>query len=253
MRLIAALVLLLLAAPAAAQPFSFTPPGESQSISNYGVHLDVLQAFPGDRWSLFAYGENGAYVANLESLTVPIIYGLVDAALGGDALDPDAGEPSDRTGEPDRTASNARSAPGFIDVWLGKTFIPTPFGEVGVGLDAGFLALQATPRYFDGDQLEFVAQAGPNLLFTSRPIENLHAVVHASYQFTGLSEVIQSGRKVVDIQGYYRLNSWVGLYGGFHWSSWNVEGTSDSGNPSTTFTSKGLTFGVTFIPMWQQF
>lgn len=248
------LLLALLLAPSVATAQVFTPPSESENVSNYGVHVDALQVYPGDRWSAFVYDEKGAFVANLETLTVPIIYGLVDAALGGDALDPDAQDNSDAGsgGSP----SDARFAPGFINMWFGKTFVTTPFGELGVGLDAGFVLLQATPNFkASGDDLEFVAQAGPNLLFTSRPLDNLHTVVHASYQFLALSEAMESGRTVLDIQAYYRLKRWLGLYGGVHWSTWKAQDTLVSGRtpPTDTYTGTGLTFGVAFIPMWQQF
>lgn len=225
------LFFLLIAVPASAQTFTFTPPYESENIYNYGIHYNALQNYPGDRWSTFVYDDDGALVINLESLTVPIIYGLVSGDFSA----------SETT-----SSSNARSAPGFINMWGGKTFLTTPFGEAGVGLDAGFLALQAVPQ---GGDLELVAQAGPNLLFTSRPIENLHTVVHTSYQLIGLSDVIQSGRLVLDIQGYYRLKSWLGIYGGFHWSSWDV---NSSNNTTDTYTSTAVSIGVSFVNLGQR-
>lgn len=243
-------IFLLIAVPATAQTFSFTPPNESRDISNYGVHFDALQLFPGDRWSTFVYNNNGAFVYNQETLTVPIIYGLVDAALGGNVLDPDSDGPRDRTGEPDRTNSNARATSGFIDLWLGQTFLKTPFGEAGVGLDVGIILLQTSPRWFKGDDAELdsqTGQIGPNLLFTSRPIENLHTVVHASYQFLGSADA-KSGRKVLDIQGHYRLNNWFGLYGGIHLSTWDAEHL----DTTYTYTSKGISFGLTFVNLGNQ-
>lgn len=225
------LIFLLIATPVMAQTITFTPPDESESVFNYGFHYNALQNYPGDRWSTFVYDEDGALVINLESLTVPIIYGLVSGDMSASEAN---------------SSSNARSAPGFINMWGGKTFLKTPYGEAGVGLDAGFLALQATPQ---GGELELVAQAGPNLLFTSRPIENLHTVVHTSYQFIGLSDVINSGRIVLDIQGYYRLKSWLGIYGGFHWSSWDVK---SSNNATDTYSSTAVSIGVAFMNLGQR-
>ncbi len=235
----------LLFAPLVHAQFAFTPPEESTSISNYGVHFDALQGVPGDRWTVIGYGESGAVVANLQTLTVPIIYGLVDAALGGDALDSDAQD------DPVEEGRDLASS-GFVDMWLGSTFVETPFGEFGGGFDAGFVLLDATePSKTTGPNVgpttttvEFVAHAGPNLLYTARPIENLHVVAHASYQFLALSDKIDSGRTVFDLQGYYRLRSWLGIYGGVHFSAWES---------SVSHASQGLTLGVAFVPMWQQF
>lgn len=116
------LVFILIATPVMAQTFTFTPPNQSQSIANYGLHLDALQALPGDRWSVFAYDNNGAYVSNMETLTPLIVYGLISEALGGDALESDSNEPRDPSAKPDRTNSNARVAPGFINMWGVKLF-----------------------------------------------------------------------------------------------------------------------------------
>ncbi len=244
MRLII-LALFLLSTSALGQTFDFTPPDESESISNYGIHFNALQGLPGDRWNTFVYDDNGALVMNMETLTPLIIYGLISEALGGDALQSDTNSPRDPMAEPDRTNSNARVAPGFIDIWGGKTFIKTPYGEAGVGLDIGGLLLQSSPRYFNGDELSFVGQIGPNLLFTSRPIENLHTVVHTSYQFLGGSKF---GRRIVlDIQGYYRVKSWLGLYGGIHWSTWDATGETATIN----YYSKGISLGVSFINLGQ--
>jgi hypothetical protein len=244
MRVLALLLSLFVAFESSAQSLAFTPPSESKSISTYGIHFDALQGYPGDRWTAFSYGESGAIVANLQSLTVPIIYGLVDAALGGDALDPDA--------QPDIEDGRDLAASGFVDIWVGRTFIATPYGEFGGGFDAGLVLLDGTEPIGTANpgnkttntSAELVAQAGPNVLYTVRPLENLHVVAHASYQFLALSDVIDGGRTVFDLQGYYRLNSGLGVFGGLHFSAWES---------SVRHASQGLTLGVAFVPMWQQF
>ncbi|MEM9667185.1 MAG: hypothetical protein AAF970_19835, partial [Bacteroidota bacterium] len=187
------------AAPAMAQ--TFTPPGETDNFARYGIHYDALQQYVGDRWTFLLYDDRSANVIQLRSLTPIIIFGLVTGGF----------EAEDQVDI--RSANNARYAPGFIEGRYGRTFVTTPFGEVGVGVDAGFVILQ---KSLTNTENAFAAMAGPHLLYTARPVENLHVIAQLGYQFLGLDDELDGGRTVFDVEAYYPLNDWLAVYGALH-------------------------------------
>ncbi|GAB5518404.1 MAG: hypothetical protein RhofKO_06550 [Rhodothermales bacterium] len=216
----------------------FTPPGETESFARYGIHYDLVQQYPGDRWTFLMYNDRGANVIQLRSLTPLIIFGLLGGSGGFEA-----------DNQVDiRSASNARYAPGFIEGRYGRTFYTTPFGELGAGVDAGFVILQ---KSLTSTENAFAAMAGPHLLYTARPIENLHVVAQLGYQFLGLDDELDSGRTVFDVEAYYPLNNWLAVYGSLHRSSWKATNPAPGSDESVKYSANGFSLGLSLVPTWQ--
>ena len=232
MRSLLAVALLALLAPSAAA--QFTPPGQSADIRYWGIHFDSNALAPLDRYTSISYRADGARLVHFDSPLPTLLYGILLLATG------DEGEV---------TRTNDRFVPLPIDAWTGATFVPTPVGEVGLGVDFGGAGMTARPSVSD---LDLVLYAGPNVLFTARPVENLHLVGHAAYQLMvslGDAENGIGNRLVeVDLQGTYPLSDRFALYGGVHVKRWTFPSGPADGAPTVDFGTNAVSIGIKLSP-----
>jgi len=230
MRVALALTILALAAPAASA--QFTPPGQSEDIRYWGIHYETNGALPLDRITSIRYTDTGAAVVHADTPLPALLAGIVSSLASGDG---DA---------PERTEDTFVPLP--IDVWIGRTFVPTPVGEVGLGVDYGGAGMTGEPGTSD---LDLVLFAGPNVLVTSRPLPNLHLVGHAGYQLMfnlGGGAQNELGNRLLefDVQATYPLSGGLAVYGGVHLKDWTFPQGEAETAPTATFSTTGFSVGL---------
>jgi len=231
MRFVLFLALFALAASASAQ---FVPASESEGFQYWGLHLDSgagLVVF--DRLTQIEYDERGAAVLFMDTPLPTLIGSLVYLAVSGDT------EARDRTRD--------TFVPLLPDVWGGRTFVATPVGEVGLGLDAGGAGMTTREG---ATTLDLVVYAGPNVLFTARPVENLHLVGHAAYQFMyslgdqGTANGWGNRFLELDVQATWPLSNSFAIYGGVNRRDWTFPVSQADGAPDASFSTFSVTGGV---------
>ncbi|MEM1117766.1 MAG: hypothetical protein AAGJ11_14740 [Bacteroidota bacterium] len=216
--------------PAEAQ---FVSSGETDDVRYWGLHLDTNN-LPAvfDRFTGISYDDGGAGVLVFDSPLPTLLGGLVYLAVSGD------------------TEARERTSDTFVtllgDASTGCTFVPTPVGEAGLGLDVGGAGM-TTPN--SGTDLDLVVYTGPNVLFTARPVENLHLVGHASYNVMyslGNGAANGWGNRLieVDVQATWPLSESFAIYGGVFHRNWTFPQSQAEGAPDETFSTVSVSAGI---------